>query len=100
MELTTSWVVEMFSITECILIMPNAGTLDVEPIVSFPLEMGLKCRTLVQKLRKMANGDVITPGKPTLMFSLIYSEPNNIYGVSGTYKCRRCRRLKRKVEPP
>ena len=100
MELTTSWVVEMFSITECILIMPNAGTLDVEPIVSFPLEMGLKCRTLVQKFYEMENGDVITPVYPALMFSITHSGRNNIYGVFGTYKCRRCRKLKRRVKPP
>ena len=71
-----------------------------EPIVSFPLEMGLKCRTLVQKFYEMENGDVITPVYPALMFSITHSGRNNIYGVFGTYKCRRCRKLKRRVKPP
>jgi hypothetical protein len=72
------------------------------PLVSLQLEMGFKCRTLVRKFVKMKNGKVIHLLRNALTCISLpqpgWSKgPQNVYGVSGTYKCGRCRRLHRKV---
>lgn len=80
----------------------NNWRLEVPTFVSLQLEMGFKCRTLVLKFCKMDYGKVIHLLRNALTWISIpqpgWSKgPQNVYGVSDTYKCGRCRRLHRKV---